>query len=483
MLASRSSSLSVNLVVKLSKSRRDIFNAVNPCTAMYVAGMRDAVKAAVVEALLRPGRSIRDIRAVQCSEEELERRHGNNPVWHELTEMRAFVADRLALDKDRVLGSSRRNNDFGDAVLDMIGNLKRRGFVETWQKRSGVFCVVKDLSKMQTKPSMSTQKRETGRRPGQPTGDDALKERFVAMLDGHVDDTYKFALARALLDYCHSEGGKPAPELVIKYEYLAEKFLEYYWKLAWFGIKQNVRGAESRVLKTIRELFGEKTPERFDDAQQQYRTEIGKAKSSILTGVFGHARSRTSIVVHAFQNVPAGAHAIPDEVFYKPDDDDQCLKMYHEALSFMSRNYDVLRYNVLARWSLHLENLNPSMIKIMTKLSREKIKRSDLKKFHDMLTKYFDTCFYCGVRLGDGMEVDHFIPWSYVLEDNLWNMVLACRSCNRKKGNQLPDVRHLEKIYAQNSRLRSSSLEGEFAEYEDERLELLYGMCRASRRP
>ena len=139
MLASRSSSLSVNLIVKLSKSRRDIFNTVNPCTAMYVAGMRDAVKAAVVEALLRPGRSIRDIRAVQCSEEELERKHGNNPVWHELTEMRAFVADRLALDKDRVLGPSRRNNDFGDAVLDMIGNLKRRGFVETWQKRSGMF--------------------------------------------------------------------------------------------------------------------------------------------------------------------------------------------------------------------------------------------------------------------------------------------------------------------------------------------------------
>ena len=52
-------------------------------------------------------------------------RHGNNPVWHELTEMRAFVADRLALDKDRVLGPSRSNNDFGDAVLDMIGNLKR----------------------------------------------------------------------------------------------------------------------------------------------------------------------------------------------------------------------------------------------------------------------------------------------------------------------------------------------------------------------
>ena len=197
--------------------------------------------------------------------------------------------------------------------------------------------------------------------------------------------------------------------------------------------------------------------------------------------MFGHARSHTSIVVHAFQNVPDGAHVIPDEVFYEPDDDGQCLKMHHEALSFMSRNYVVLRYSVLARWSLRLENLNPSMIKIMTKLSREKIKRSALKKFHDMLIKYVDTCFYCDTRLGDDTEVDHFIPWSYVLEDNLWNMVLACGSCNRKKGNQLPDVHRLEDIYAQNSRLRNSSLEGEFAEYEDKRLELLYGMCRVSR--
>ena len=106
-----------------SQSCRDIFNVVNPCPAMYVAGMRDAVKVAVVEALLRPGRSIRDIRAVRCSEEELERRHGNDPVWHELSEMRTFVADRLELDKDRVLGPRRRNNDFRDAVLDMISNL------------------------------------------------------------------------------------------------------------------------------------------------------------------------------------------------------------------------------------------------------------------------------------------------------------------------------------------------------------------------
>ena len=448
---------------------------------MYVAGMRDAVKAAVVEALSRPGSSIRDIRAVQCSEEELERRHGNDSVWHELSEMRAFVADKLELKKDRVLGPSRHNNYFMDAVLDMITNLKNRGSVETWQKRSGAFRVVGDLPETQPDPGMSINVRESGRRPGQPTGDDALKERFVAMLHGYVDDTYKFALARAILDYCYSEGGKSNPDLVIKYEYLAEKFLEYYWKLAWFGIKQNAHSAESRVLKTIRELFGEKTPERFDNARQQYPTEIDKAKSSILTGVFGHARSHTSIVVHAFQNVPDGAHVIPDEVFYEPDDDGQCLKLHHEALSFMSRNYVVLRYSVLALWSLRLEKLNPSMIKIMTKLSRERIERSALKKFHDMLIKYVDTCFYCGTRLGDDTEVDHFIPWSYVLEDNLWNMVLACSSCNSKKGNQLPGEHCLEKIYTQNSRLRSSSLEGEFTEYEDERLELLYGMCRVSR--
>lgn len=36
------------------------------------------------------------------------------------------------------------------------------------------------------------------------------------------------------------------------------------------------------------------------------------------------------------------------------------------------------------------------------------------------------------------LSIDHFIPWSYVANDELWNLVPMDRNHNSSKGNQLP---------------------------------------------
>ena len=38
------------------------------------------------------------------------------------------------------------------------------------------------------------------------------------------------------------------------------------------------------------------------------------------------------------------------------------------------------------------------------------------------------------------MSVDHFIPWSFVLHDEPWNLAPMFRDTNSSKGNQLPDI-------------------------------------------
>ena len=70
-------------------------------------------------------------------------------------------------------------------------------------------------------------------------------------------------------------------------------------------------------------------------------------------------------------------------------------------------------------------------------------------------------CFYCGFKTDiDDMEVDHFIPFSmrndskYKFTNKLneiWNLVLACKSCNRAKFNYLPDNTFLNKLIIRNS--------------------------------
>jgi len=43
------------------------------------------------------------------------------------------------------------------------------------------------------------------------------------------------------------------------------------------------------------------------------------------------------------------------------------------------------------------------------------------------------------------MSLDHFIPWSFVLHDRLWNLAPVSKSINSSKSDSLPVLdRHLE---------------------------------------
>ena len=47
-----------------------------------------------------------------------------------------------------------------------------------------------------------------------------------------------------------------------------------------------------------------------------------------------------------------------------------------------------------------------------------------------------DTCFYCGKKMGSEATVDHLTPVSRGGDNQRWNLVWACRSCNSKKNAQ-----------------------------------------------
>ena len=50
-------------------------------------------------------------------------------------------------------------------------------------------------------------------------------------------------------------------------------------------------------------------------------------------------------------------------------------------------------------------------------------------------------------------DVDHFIPWSFVMNDELWNLMPMDSSLNSAKGNRLPKWDSYFKIFARNQYL------------------------------
>ena len=82
-------------------------------------------------------------------------------------------------------------------------------------------------------------------------------------------------------------------------------------------------------------------------------------------------------------------------------------------------------------------------------------------------------CFYCEAPLGEqrAPTVDHVIPWSFLLEDDLWDLVLACSKCNSAKSDWLPDSRlHSKSLLRRNRDLSRSGISLAIGEPEIERL-------------
>jgi hypothetical protein len=111
-------------------------------------------------------------------------------------------------------------------------------------------------------------------------------------------------------------------------------------------------------------------------------------------------------------------------------------------------NYLHQHYSILidfAYWNLvlFLQKFNPNVPNIPNKLIKP-LERTSLKKQHDFWNAIIDIdgprhCIYTGQTLyKDDYDLDHFIPWSFVSHDLLWNLIPSDGSINSSKSNRLP---------------------------------------------
>lgn len=113
--------------------------------------------------------------------------------------------------------------------------------------------------------------------------------------------------------------------------------------------------------------------------------------------------------------------------------------------TYLKENYDIL--SAFAYWGLanFLQVRNPNVPSIPTKLIKQE-ERSPLteqrKYWNFAMNKGLEVkCLYTDVLLEPGhYALDHFMPWSFVSHDLLWNLMPADASVNSSKGNKLPDL-------------------------------------------
>ena len=89
-----------------------------------------------------------------------------------------------------------------------------------------------------------------------------------------------------------------------------------------------------------------------------------------------------------------------------------------------------------------MQKRNPSVPGIADKLyPPQERKLEKVKKYWKLiLTLHPIHEIYNDIELnGKDLSIDHFVPWSYVAHDELWNLHPTTRGINSRKSNNLPD--------------------------------------------
>jgi len=287
----------------------------------------------------------------------------------------------------------------------------------------------------------------------QLTNSDFVYHFNSILTKGKKDNTYKFALARFLLDYSYGLDDKYIENKIndnsyeeIEFSKIAKSFLKYYWhQICKYKIKQNYNLEKlPLVVQIITDVFGnEYIPDSFEKME---REKIVYAEKMITKKCFLE-------VIPRFQNMPEGNRIRSTNVFYEYNTKSISLKP--QAALFFKENYSFLSKSVIMEWAKFLEKINHGLPRLISKIESEEFKRGSLSKYRTILQKYFDKCFYCNNPLSQetySIHVDHFIPWSYIYEDELWNLVLACDRCNCDKSDSLiePQVENIKKLVQRN---------------------------------
>lgn len=270
--------------------------------------------------------------------------------------------------------------------------------------------------------------------------------RSIILLGANVA-SYKFALAKSLLEIPHKNS-------LIKIEDLALPFAKNVSEHLATNDKQ-ITSSSSRFLDFCRQF------------NKGNITEEDLRKHSSQLGFVN--------VIDAFHNV---AHSEIPRFFQdnRRTDGGILLTDNFYKLIESSQNHN-LKFEVNSRWRLWETALSLGISSKLLEVHsdtdtdtlfvvNDKFRRIDVTSSRDALNGYQKgKCFYCykEIQIEQGFEnscdVDHFFPhmlknFKFNNVDQVWNLVLSCKDCNRGTGGklqQIPDIGYLDALNKRNT--------------------------------
>ncbi len=278
------------------------------------------------------------------------------------------------------------------------------------------------------------------------------------------DSSYKYGFLKAIIDNLYNVDA----DLKLTFDQLFSKFGEIYWNLILkHGLKQKVATNDNRetyleqILHSTAKKYNIQEPIPYESLTPSMMLDIShqikmKCKKYVVGALFEDTK----------------------RLFYSFSKKEEWLQINPVMYEFVCKHKVVIEKLNYYEWARFLERVNDDSvaIRLLDKID-ESGKRNNLAAYRQILYEEFESkrCFYCGKSLEpDKIDVDHFIPWSFIKDDNLWNLVLACPSCNRKKNDKLPVDRYLTALVERNQHIIVETHRSDEQHYQANTLRYVY---------
>jgi hypothetical protein len=278
----------------------------------------------------------------------------------------------------------------------------------------------------------------------------------LARVFRYTTNSYKFYWFYAILDYLKS----PATNEQVRLEDLLIRMVALAWyPINFFRIsfgKRDQLGLVVQILKDRTELdrnasrqeviAGTKAAIQVDPVIRSKVLELGRYVptrfltpffSEELAGVLDSARRQTITMLcdRYFDDLQ---HTAPYR--FLPN---SMIEFHPSWLDYMEQNLPFLEGFCIWKLVEYLETRNPNVPNIQQKLFPPENRKlhQPRKLIEPMVHQGKVWCVYSGTQLKVGsLSVDHFIPWSFVVHDQLWNLVPTQQAINSAKSDNLPSL-------------------------------------------
>lgn len=272
---------------------------------------------------------------------------------------------------------------------------------------------------------------------------ESIPSRYLAACFSNTAATYKFYWLLAILDAVQDRTYQ-----IEKKQLFARMISNAWYTVNYFHISF---GPNDKLAKRIKEI------------KQLENIDIDESKSDVFQKIYQSQHPQTVRLLHELDAqvphwflspwFPKSKRA---EIYAQSQNNDHQslyrlyknhIEIHEEWIPYLTRHIKIIRDYIYWNLALFLQVRNPNVPDIPNKLIKPAVRNSLIKqrKFWDFVIDVNGplTCIYTGRSLTVGdFHVEHFIPYSFVSHDQIWNLIPADHSFNMSKSNRIPPLEY-----------------------------------------